>query len=168
MKLPPLLVGAGQERGLRAGTENVAYIVALGEACKLATIALENPSEHMASLADHLLAKLERAIPEIILVGHPTERLPNTLNVLFPGVSGRQLLAACPEVLASNGSACHADSEEPSAILLALGIPRAKALGTVRLSIGRATTLEDVETAAESLAAARRALRQGSRQRVAS
>lgn len=168
VKLPPLLVGAGQERGLRAGTENVAYIVALGEACKLATIALENPSEHMASLAGHLLAKLERAIPEIILVGHPTERLPNTLNVLFPGVSGRQLLAACPEVLASNGSACHADSEEPSAILLALGIPRAKSLGTVRLSIGRATTLEDVETAAESLAAAWRALRQGSRQRVAS
>lgn len=168
VKLPPLLVGAGQERGLRAGTENVAYIVALGEACKLATIALENPSEHMASLAGHLLAKLERAIPEIILVGHPTERLPNTLNVLFLGVSGRQLLAACPEVLASNGSACHADSEEPSAILLALGIPRAKSLGTVRLSIGRATTLEDVETAAESLAAAWRALRQGSRQRVAS
>lgn len=168
VKLPPLLVGAGQEGGRRPGTENVAYIVALGEACRLAAIALENIPQQMASLADHLLAKLEKGVPGIILVGHPTERLPNTLNVLFPGVSGRQLLAACPGVLASNGSACHADSEEPSAILLALGIPREKALGTVRLSIGRATTLEDVETAAANLATAWRALRQDPPQRVAS
>jgi cysteine desulfurase len=121
----------------------------------------------MASLARHLFAELERAIPGIVLVGHPTERLPNTLNVLFPGVSGRQLLAVCPGVLASNGSACHADSEEPSAILLALGISREKALGTVRLSLGRASTPEDADAAAAHLAAAWRALRQTTPQRVA-
>jgi cysteine desulfurase len=168
VQLPPLLVGAGQEHGRRPGTENVAYIVALGEACRLAALALKTAPAQMAALSGHLLAKLEEAIPEIILVGHPTDRLPNTLNLLFPGVSGRRLLAACPGVLASNGSACHADSEEPSAILLALGIPREKALGTVRLSLGRGTTREEVETAATSLTAAWRALQQSAPQRAAS
>src|SRR5262249_9407328 len=82
VKLPPLLVGAGQEHGRRPGTENVAYIVALGEACRLATLALEKAPQ-IASVADHLLRKLQQDVPGIILVGHPTERLPNTLNVLF-------------------------------------------------------------------------------------
>jgi cysteine desulfurase len=166
--LPPLLVGAGQERGRRPGTENVPYIVALGEACRLAAIALEGQQERMETLADRLLDRLEQAVPRLKLVGHPTERLPNTLNVLFPGVSGRQLLAVCPQVLASNGSACHADSEEPSAILLALGIPRNAALGTVRLSIGRHTTADDIDDAAASLAAAWRTLRNVTPKRAAS
>ena len=154
VKLPLLLVGAGQEHGRRPGTENVAYAVGLGEACRLARIALEKAPQQMASVADHLLRKLQQAVPGIVLVGHPTERLPNTLNVLFPGVSGRRLLEVCPDVLASNGSACHADNEEPSAILLALGIPHEQALGTVRLSVGRTTTIEDANTAAAGLARA--------------
>lgn len=158
--LPPLVVGAGQEHGRRPGTENVPYVVALGEACRLAALALDTGPARMAALGERLLGKLEQAVPGLVLVGHPTRRLPNTLNVLFPGVSGRQLLAACPGVLASNGSACHADSEEPSAILLALGIPRDAALGTVRLSIGRHTTTEDVDAAAARLAAAWRDLRE--------
>ena len=166
--LPPLLVGAGQERGRRPGTENVAFIVALGEACRLAAIALDEAPQRMATLARHLLRRLEEGIPGLALVGHPTERLPNTLNVLFPGVSGRQLLAACPGVLASNGSACHADSEEPSAILLALGIPHETALGTVRLSLGRHTTQDDMETAAAALAATWRTMRQPTPVRAAS
>ena len=90
VKLPLLLVGAGQEHGRRPGTENVAYAVGLGEACRLARIALEKAPQQMASVADHLLRKLQQAVPGIVLVGHPTERLPNTLNVLFPGVSGRR------------------------------------------------------------------------------
>ena len=155
--LPPLLVGAGQERGRRPGTENVPYIVAVGEACRLARLALAGAEPRMRALRDRLLARLHEAVPGLTLVGHPTERLPNTLNVLFPHVSGRQLLAACPGVLASNGSACHADSEEPSAILLALGIPREAALGTVRLSVGRHTTTEDIDNAAARLASAWRA-----------
>jgi len=166
--LAPVLVGAAQEHGRRPGTENVPYIVALGEACRLAANALDAAPARMASLADVLLSRLKNAVPGIVLVGHPTERLPNTLNVLFPGVSGRKLLAACSRVLASNGSACHADSEEPSAILLALGIPRDAALGTVRLSLGRSTTREDIETAAQALATAWRALRQATPERVAS
>jgi cysteine desulfurase len=166
--LAPVLVGAGQEHGRRPGTENVPYIVALGEACRLAGGALDEAPARMASLADALFSRLKDAVPGVVLVGHPTERLPNTLNVLFPGISGRQLLAACPRVLASNGSACHADSEEPSAILLALGIPGDAALGTVRLSLGRSTTRDDIESAATALAAAWRALRQTTLERVAS
>ena len=101
---------------------------------------------------------MKREIPEIILVGHPTRRLPNTLNVLFPDASGRKVLEKCPRVMASTGSACHADSEEPSAILTALGIARDSALGAVRLSLGRGTTKENVAAAAPALAAAWRSV----------
>jgi cysteine desulfurase len=156
--LPPLLLGAGQEHGRRPGTENVAYIVALGEACRISKIHLQNGLQELQKLADELYARLERAIPGIKLVGHRVQRLPNTLNVLFPHVSGRRLLENCPGVLASNGSACHADSEEPSAILTALGIPAHEALGSVRLSLGRHTCAADIETAASQLVAAWQAL----------
>jgi len=154
VELAPLLMGAGQEHGRRAGTENVAGIVALGAACRIARGKLDQERPRQAALSKDLLARLKRAVPGLALVGHPDVRLPNTLNVLFPGVSGRKLLEACPGVLASTGSACHADSEEPSAILAALGIPRHAALGAVRLSLGRSTTAADVEVAASSLAAA--------------
>jgi cysteine desulfurase len=156
--LPPLLRGAGQEHGRRPGTENVAFIVALGEAGRIAKIHLQSGLHAMRKLADELYAKLEREIPGLRLVGHPTQRLPNTLNVLFPRVSGRRLLENCPGVLASNGSACHADSEEPSAILTALGIPAHEALGSVRLSLGRHTSRADIEIATSQLVAAWRVL----------
>ena len=154
VKLPPLVVGAGQEHGLRPGTENVAYIVGLGAACALAARVLEVSRATVAELSAALLAHLERDVPGLTLVGDAERRLPNTLNVLFPHVSGRQVLEACPRVMASTGSACHADSEEPSAILTALGIPRDAALGAVRLSLGRTTTGADVEAAACDLAGA--------------
>jgi cysteine desulfurase len=154
VQLPALLVGAGQEGGRRPGTENVAGIVALGEACRIAGMLLEKATGEIAALTAELLARLRAEVPRLALVGHPTARLPNTLNVLFPGVSGRRLLESCPRVQASTGSACHADIETPSAILSALGIAEDRALGAVRLSLGRATTKEDVETAAASLAAA--------------
>jgi len=154
-KLEPVLRGAGQEGGRRPGTENVASIVALGEACRLAALRLrDNATREMERLARDLYARLQRAVPGIELVGHATERLPNTLNVLFPGVSGRAVLDACPEVIASTGSACHADREEASAALRALGIAEHKALGAVRLSLGFATTAGDVDAAATALAAA--------------
>jgi len=156
--LPPMLVGAGQEQGRRPGTENVPYMVALGEACRLAQEALPAAEPRLRALSARLLKRLLYNVPDLTLVGDRERRLPNTLNVLFPGVSGRQLLATCPGVLASNGSACHADSEEPSAILLALGIEREAALGTVRLSLGRHSTESDVDRAVEHLAAAWRAL----------
>src|SRR5262249_20933127 len=94
------------------------------------------------------------AVPDLVPVGNLEERLPNTLTVLFPRVSGREILQACPRVLASTGSACHAGRDEASPILTALGIPSEVALGAVRLSLGRATTQDDVEAAASSLASA--------------
>ena len=150
VKLPPLLVGASQERGLRPGTENVAYIVALGEACRLASMTLEKASQQMAFAANHFFRTLQQNIPEIALVGHPTERLPNTLNVLFPGVrsSTSGILSRCFR-FERVGLPCR--QRRASAILLALGIPREKALGTMRLSLGRSTTIEDVSTAAARL-----------------
>jgi cysteine desulfurase len=158
IELPPLLLGAGQEHGRRPGTENVPYIVALGEACRIAKVHLQAGLHELKGLADELYGRLQREIPGIRLVGHPVQRLPNTLNVLFPEVSGRRLLECCPGVFASNGSACHADSEEPSAILTALGIPAHQALGSVRLSLGRHTSRADMEIAASQLVAAWRVL----------
>jgi len=150
-----VLRGAGQEAGRRPGTENVASIVGLGEACRLAAIRLRrNDTERMRGLTRDLFARLQRDVPDLVLAGHPTERLPNTLNVLFAGVSGRAVLEACPQVMASTGSACHADREEASAILRAMGIPERKALGAVRLSLGTSTTAREVEDAADALAEA--------------
>lgn len=151
LDLPPLVVGAGQEGGRRPGTENVAFIAGLGAACRIAGEALLSSIVRITALRTALLARLQGAIPGLVLVGDPVHRLPNTLNVLFPRVSGRQLLAACPDVMASTGSACHADIEDPSAILTALGIGRSAALGAVRLALGRLTTQADVDAAAAHL-----------------
>jgi cysteine desulfurase len=154
LNLPSVLVGAGQEHGRRPGTENVAFIVALGEACRLASARLDATATQMKAVAERLWHRLQEDVPGIVLVGDRERRLPNTLNVLFPGVSGRMLLEACPDVCASTGSACHADREEASAILLATGLDPEKALGAVRLSVGRQTSLDDADMAAASLAAA--------------
>ncbi len=159
LRIPPLLVGAGQENGVRPGTENVAFIVGLGEACRIATETLERSHQRMANLSASFLSLLHQEVPGLMLVGDPVHRLPNTLNVLFPDASGRLVLEACSAVLASTGSACHADREDPSAILTALGIPASKALGAVRLSIGRSTTQADIATAASDLCKAWRSVR---------
>lgn len=91
-------------------------------------------------------------MPGLELNGHPEARLPNTLNVSFPGVDGGALLAATPTVAASTGSACHSGRSEPSAVLTAMGLARERALGAVRLSLGRFTTASEVERAAADLA----------------
>ena len=128
--------------------------MALGEACTIASKFLQNGTRNLSELSQTLLEKLQASVRGLLLVASASKRLPNTINVLFPGVSGRRVLDACPGVLASTGSACHADREDPSAILLALGIAPAAALGAVRLSLGRATTRQDVEAAAARLAEA--------------
>lgn len=154
VKLPPLIVGAGQEHGIRPGTENVAFIVGLGAACAIASRRLDETRKRMAELSAELLSLLKSEVPGLDLAGDPVDRLPNTLNVLFPNASGNRILEACPEVLASTGSACHAGSEEPSAILTGIGISPEKALGAIRLSVGRSTTREDIQIAGKALAAA--------------
>lgn len=158
VRLESLIHGAGHEGGRRAGTENVAYIVTLGAASALATAGMADYGPRVRALRDRLHALLVEAVPGLELNGHPEERLPNTLNVSFPGVDGEALLAAAPVVAASTGSACHAGRTDPSAVLLAMGLARERALGAVRLSLGKYTTGEDVGRAAQSLSAAWREL----------
>jgi cysteine desulfurase len=152
VKLAPVILGAGHEHGLRPGTENVASIVGLGAACELAVKDLAVESERQRGLRDKLWRTLRKAIPGLVLNGHPTERLPNTLNVSFPGTSGSAVLAETPAVAASTGSACHEGGETASAVLTAMGIDGTEALGAVRLSLGRTTSPEGIEQAARALA----------------
>jgi cysteine desulfurase len=155
--LAPVTGGAGHERGLRPGTENVASIVGLGAACTAARLSLHAESERVRALRERLWAALKAGVAGIRLNGHPTDRLPNTLNVLFPGVSSSRLLETAAEVAASAGSACHEGGETVSSVLLAMGVGPIEGLGAVRLSLGRPTTESQVDAAAESLVAAWRA-----------
>jgi cysteine desulfurase len=139
---------------LRAGTENVPYIVGLGAASRLAASRLaDGAGDRIRTLRDRLHARLAVGVPGLTLNGHPEHRLPNTLNVSFPGLDGEELLARTPRIAASTGSACHAGRTEPSGVLLAMGIDRERALGAVRLSLGHPTTAEDVDIAASALIA---------------
>ncbi len=150
--LEPVLHGAGQEGGLRAGTENVAGIVGLGAAAALAAQGLDSSHERLEKLRDRLLRELRTVIGDPFIVhGERAARLPNTLSVSFPGVSGFELLARVPELCASTGSACHSETHAISPTLAAMGVSRDVARGTVRLSLGWYTTEEDVERAASLL-----------------
>jgi cysteine desulfurase len=156
--LEPITYGAGHERGLRPGTENVPHIVALGEAARLARTTLAQEAARMTALRDRLHGRLAATIPGLHLNGHPTERLPNTLNISFPAVSGWQVLAAAPSVAASTGSACHAGDHAVSGVLAAMGLTREAAAGAVRLSLGRFTTEAEIDSAAEALIGALKSL----------
>lgn len=159
--LAPQLLGGGQERGLRPGTENVASIVGFGAACALAARELPARQARLRALASGLLWRLRAELPGLVLNGPELERLPNTVNVSFPDLVGRELLERIPELEASTGSACHSDAEHPSAVLAAMGVSRERALGAVRLSVGVLTTEEQIERAAACLVSAARSLRSG-------
>jgi len=159
IKINTFLHGAGQEGGRRAGTENVPYIAALGKAAELAAERMAADGARILSLREHFHNKLRDRVDGMELNGHPTERLPNTLNVSFRGVVGADLLAQTPEIAASTGSACHEGSGELSGVLKAMGTSREQGFGAVRLSLGRLTTVEQIERAAEVLAAKIRELR---------
>lgn len=150
--------GASHERGLRPGTENVPHIVALGEAARLARENLAREAARLALLRDDLHRGLATAIPGLVLNGHEKERLPNTLNLSFPGTDGWRLLAAAPDLAASTGSACHAGQHAVSGVLGAMGCAPERARGAVRLSLGRFTGKVEIAQASASLAAAWRAL----------
>ncbi|MDT3707904.1 MAG: cysteine desulfurase family protein [Thiobacillus sp.] len=152
--IEPIQYGAGHEHGLRPGTENVPHIVAMGEAARLARTTLVPEATRMTSLRDRLHGLLDAAIPGLQLNGHPTERLPNTLNISFPSATGWQVLAAAPTVAASTGSACHAGDHAVSGVLAAMGLTPAAAAGAVRLSLGRFTTEGEIDAAAQALISA--------------
>lgn len=149
--LAPLLLGADHERGLRPGTENVAAIVALGAACTLTLRDREPVAARVRALRDRLWDLLAAGAPGLALNGAPERRLPNTLSVRFPGVSGAAVLAAAPEVAAATGSACHEGHVRAPAAIVAMGVAPDAALGTVRLTLGRGTSEDDVEHAAAAL-----------------
>jgi cysteine desulfurase len=154
--LEPIVYGGGQERGFRAGTENVALAAALGAAADLVRVELAaGGHQQVARLRNRLHDGLARALPNRVrLNGHATQRLPNTLNVSISGVRGDDLLAATPGIAASTGSACHAGSTEPSPVLHAMGLDLDRSLAALRLSLGRWSTEQDVDTAIDILAAA--------------
>ena len=150
--IAPIQFGAGQEHGLRPGTENVAQMVGLGAAARLARERLPAATQKLRSLRDALHERLRAGVPGLMLNGHPSERLPTTLNVSFPGISGRELLArVAARVAASVGSACHSDTDTVSGVLAAMGCDARRAAGAVRLSVGWMTTPQEIEAAAAAL-----------------
>lgn len=154
-----VVFGADQEHGLRPGTENVPAIVGLGAAARLARERLPQAAAHLRRMRDHLHALLVEAIPGLVLNGDPEERLPNTLHVSFPGVTGRELLQdASTQVAASLGSACHSEHDAVSGVLAAMGIESVRAAGAVRLSVGWMTTEDELTRAAAGLITAWRRL----------
>ena len=153
LNLEPGIYGGGQEAGRRAGTESVAHIVALGTACFLAQEQLSDSQIRLRSMRDRLQCLIEEFIhDDIQLNGHDTERLPNTLNISVGGVVGEEVLAVTPEIASSTGSACHEGSTDPSPVLMAMGLSRERALGAMRLTLGRWSTEEEIERAARLLA----------------
>ena len=149
--LPPLMHGGGHEDGRRAGTESALLATGLGAACHLAET---NPcGERLRDLRDRLWRGLQSRLGErVVLNGHPTRRLPNTLNVGFPGRHGDDILARVPEIAASTGSACHSGGRVLSPVLAAMGVPPAVGHGAIRLSVGRGTTEAEIDDAVERIA----------------
>jgi cysteine desulfurase len=147
--LCPLIHGAGQEMGKRAGTENVMLSVGLGVACQLARERLGEEMAQMSALRDRLEKRLFGEMDGLVLNGHPTERLPNTLNISVAGVEGKRILDGLPTVLASTGAACHDRSVALSHVLSAMGVAPEVGMGALRLTVGRTNTPEQIEEAAE-------------------
>src|SRR5262249_9817679 len=144
VRLEPLIHGAGHETGRRAGTENILLDVALGAACELAQSCLG--MESIRRLRDLFWELLQARFGKaVVLNGHPTERLPNTLNVSFVGKIGSTVLGSVENVAASTGSACHSGSVELSPVLRAMRVPPEIGMGAIRFSLGRTTTREQIE-----------------------
>jgi len=152
-KIAPQATGGSHERGLRAGTENVSGIVGFGEACYLAKKELPEESRRLSALRDRLIQGILTNIPDSVLNGHPTQRLPHNVNVSIKYVEGESILLNLDlmGIAASSGSACTSGSLEPSHVLLAMGIPHEVAHGSLRMTLGRSNTEEDVDYVVETL-----------------
>jgi len=152
LSLENLIHGAGHEQGRRAGTEAVGALAAFGEACRLAGMDLDEEMGRMRDLRDGLAAKLREVRPDAVVHGEDVERLPNTLSIGFPGMVAPDILSRVEDQLgASAGAACHGSGGEVSGVLAAMGVPAHVALGTIRLTVGRFTTEDEVQRAIELL-----------------
>ena len=149
--LPPLIQGGGHEQGQRAGTESALLATGLGAACLLAET--DSRGEQIGSLRDRFWHGLTARLGDrVVLNGHPTERLPNTLSVSFPSLVGDEILQQLPGVAASTGSACHTGRRSSSPVLAAMGLPANVGLGTIRFSLGRSTTKTEIDSVVDRLA----------------
>ena len=162
VRIDPLLHGGHQERGKRAGTENVPGIVGMAKALQLAVAELDAHSRHQRTLRDLALAGILERIPYVKLNGHPTQRLPGNLNLSFRFIEGESLLLMLDMkgIAASSGSACTSGSLDPSHVLLAIGLPHEIAHGSLRLSFGNVNTEEDVRFLIDNLVVIVERLRQ--------
>ena len=149
--LGQLMFGAGQEQGLRPGTEPVPLAVGLGAACDFVARDIKAEAERQTGLRDKLYAELSKLGHPIIRHCDPENTIPNTLSVSFIGKNGAKILAQAPEIMASTGSACHDRAIKVSHVLAAMGVSPEVALGTLRLSLGRVTTESDIEIAAQAI-----------------
>jgi len=161
-KFSPLIIGGHQEMGRRGGTENVASIVGLGAACELARKYMEKEVTDVKRLRDKLERALLSSAPDARLNGHPEMRLPNTANISFEFVEGEAILLRLNElgICASSGSACTSGSLEPSHVLRAMGIPYTAAHGSIRFSLSRYTTEEEIDFVIEHVPPIIKVLRQ--------
>ncbi|MBI5327664.1 MAG: cysteine desulfurase NifS [Deltaproteobacteria bacterium] len=147
VRLVPLIHGGHQERNRRGGTENVAGIVALGKACEIAARDMEQEIKHITALRDRLEKGLMQRVTHVRLNGHPIERIPNTVNLSFEFAEGESLLLNLDMkgIAASSGSACTSGTLEPSHVLVAMGVPMEASHSSVRFSLGRGNTIEDID-----------------------
>ena len=160
-RFTPLLIGGGQENGRRAGTENVAGIVALGKAAELASTHMDAEQTAVRALRDRFEAALAARLPGVEVNGDPTKRLPNTASLYFPGLDGEAMLVLLDKagLCASAGSACTAGSLHPSHVLTAMGFSTERARGSLRFSFSRFNTPEEVDRGVEIVAGAAERLR---------
>jgi cysteine desulfurase len=159
--ITPLIHGGGQERGRRAGTENIILCVGLGAACKIARGRLGEDFKKTKALRDRLQEMLFHELDGLVLNGHPVERLPNTLNISVPGIEGRKILEGLPNILASTGAACHESTVTLSHVLYAMGVPPEVGMGALRFTVGRSNTTEQIEEAGGSIIALVREMKRG-------
>jgi cysteine desulfurase NifS len=158
LELEKQIHGANHEMGRRAGTENVIEIVGLGEACAMVHESLDIYSGHMRNMRDRLETGLKEAFPIIRINGHPEKRLPNTSSIGFKDLPANIILSAIADIAASPGAACHSDHTDISSVLKAMRVPMEYALGTIRFSVGRFTTAEEIDKALHSISEAVREL----------
>ena len=152
ISLEPILLGADHEKGLRPGTENVLEIVGLGEAARIFNDDQINIISEQKKLRNNFWELLKAQLPDIKLNGELEQVLPNTLNIQFPGIDANTLLSELPEIAASAGAACHADAVNPSHVLKAMGLSDQAATQCIRFSLGRTTTQDEIESAAQKIA----------------
>jgi cysteine desulfurase len=158
-RLAPLFDGGGHERGLRSGTVAVPLVVGLGAAAEIAGRERDVEAERLLALRDRLRDGIVRRVDGVRLNGHPTRRLPGNLNLSFAGVDGEALMMALKDVAVSSGAACSATDPEPSHVLMAMGLDESMARASLRFGLGRFTTAEEVDFAAEAVCDAVKRLR---------